>query len=455
MISVNGKKVMIIGMAKSGIALAKVLIHQGAKVTAYDSKKAESMQGGILELGDSVEWQLGVDATELVERHDMIMISPGVPIDIAPLNHARELGIPIIGEVEYASTLNSAPIAAITGTNGKTTTTALLGEIMALTGKKTFVVGNIGIPFISVAENTEKDDVVVAEISSFQMETADTFHPRAAAVLNLSEDHLNRHKTMQNYIDCKARIFARMTGSDTLVLNMDDPLTYALKDRANCSVSYFSRKSIVPSGACVIDGRIKYVKDGKTVDVIGCGELQIPGDHNLENALAATALAYAMDANTEVIRKGLREFKGVAHRIETVGEVKGVRFINDSKGTNCDATLRAVHAMDRPTVLLLGGYDKGADFIPLFRDLPDTIREIVALGATRQRVMDNAISCGIPCPVHICDGSFEDAVKLAFSLCEPGYNLLLSPASASWDMFDNFEQRGDVFREIAFRLDSK
>ena len=179
MISVNGKKVMIIGMAKSGIALAKVLIHQGAHVTAYDSKKAESMQEGILELGDSVEWQLGVDATELVERHDIVMISPGVPIDIAPLNHARELEIPIIGEVEYASTLNNAPIAAITGTNGKTTTTALLGEIMALTGKKTYVVGNIGIPFISVAENTKKDDVVVAEISSFQMETADTFHPRA------------------------------------------------------------------------------------------------------------------------------------------------------------------------------------------------------------------------------------------------------------------------------------
>ena len=447
----KGKKALVIGMARSGAALASVLVENGAIVTAYDAKTGEAMEPIRQLLGDTVTWALGGDAVQLVEENDLIFISPGVPIHIAPLVRARELGKPVIGEVEYASVVNHAPMAAITGTNGKTTTTALLGEIMENTGKQTYVVGNIGIPFISIAKKTTGDDVVVAEISSFQMETADTFRPRAAAVLNISEDHLNRHGTMEVYIDCKARIFHEMRGDDCVVLNRDEPMTYALRDRVQCRVAYFSRQQEVDNGACVRDGRIVLMHDGEAVDLIDAKDLKIPGGHNLENAPAAAALADAMGASVEAIRLGLLNFGGVEHRIEPASVARGVRFINDSKGTNCDATLRAMHAMDRGTILLLGGYDKGSDYLPVFEDMPETIRGVVALGDTRMRVVDNAKTCGYE-HVHLCDGTFEEAVRMAFELAQEGENVLLSPASASFDMFSDYEQRGRVFKEIAAKI---
>ena len=447
---VKGKKALVIGMARSGAALAKVLVEQGAAVTAYDAKSGEKMEPIRQMLGDTVTWALGGDAMALVEKTDLVFISPGVPIGIAPLERARELGIPVIGEVEYASRVSRAPLAAITGTNGKTTTTALLGHIMELTKRKTFVVGNIGIPFISIAQETTPDDVVVAEISSFQMETADEFHPRAAAVLNISEDHLNRHGTMQVYIDCKARIFERMRGDDCVVLNADEPMTRALAERVKCRLAFFSRKERVENGACVVDGKIALMHGGVPCELIEAKELRIPGGHNLENALAAAVLADAMGAQKEAICEGLRTFPGVEHRIEPAGQARGVTFINDSKGTNCDATLRATHAMDRPTILLLGGYDKGSDYKPVFEDMPETIRAVVALGATKQRVVDNAKECGYA-PVVTAD-SFEEAVRTAFEMAKPGENVLLSPASASFDMFDDYEQRGRVFKALAKQI---
>ena len=447
---VKGKKALVVGMARSGAALAQILARRGAIVTAYDAKDGSKMEPIRQMLGNSVTWALGVDAMPLVEQTDLIFVSPGVPLTIPPLVRAAQLGIPIIGEVEYASRLSAAPLAAITGTNGKTTTTALLGHIMEYTAKKTFVVGNIGIPFISVAEQTRAQDVVVAEVSSFQLETAETFHPRAAAILNISEDHLNRHGTMQVYIACKARIFQQMRGDDCLVLNADEPMTSALAEQAKCHVAYFSRLRTVEDGACVQDNRLTLMHHGVACPLVSVQELRIPGVHNLENALAAAALADAMGADVEAICQGLRTFAGVEHRIEPAGQVRGVRFINDSKGTNCDATLRAIHAMDRPTILLLGGYDKGSDYLPVFHDMPDTIRAVVALGQTRQRVVDNAKACGYT-QIQTAD-SFEEAVRMAFEMAKPGENILLSPASASFDMFDDYEQRGRVFKALAAQL---
>ena len=438
-------------MARSGAALAQILVRRGAIVTAYDAKSGSQMDPIRQMLGDSVTWALGVDAMPLVEQADLVFVSPGVPLTIAPLVRAAQRGIPIIGEVEYASRISQAPLAAITGTNGKTTTTALLGHIMQYTGKKDICRWQYWHSLYQRCGNRQRCRMfVVAEVSSFQLETAETFHPKAAAILNISEDHLNRHGTMQVYIDCKARIFQKMRADDCLVLNADEPMTCALAARAACRVAYFSRLHAVRDGACVQDGRLTLMHDGVGCPLVSVCELRIPGAHNLENALAAAALADAMGADVDAICQGLRTFNGVEHRIEPAGQVRGVRFINDSKGTNCDATLRAVHAMDRPTILLLGGYDKGSDYLPVFRDMPDMIRAVVALGQTRQRVVDNAAACGYT-QIQTAD-SFEEAVRMAFAMAKPGENVLLSPASASFDMFDDYEQRGRVFKSLAAQL---
>nr|WP_122011851.1 UDP-N-acetylmuramoyl-L-alanine--D-glutamate ligase [Maliibacterium massiliense] len=448
----QGKKVLVCGMARSGVALARVLLEEGARVRAYDMRPKDQMQSAADALkGWDVDWQLGSDPMTLVSDVDAVFISPGVPIDSPFLERARAQGVPVIGEVELAYRLGHAPIAAVTGTNGKTTTTALLGEILAHTGKKTFVVGNIGTPFISVARDTRPEDCVVAEISSFQMESADTFHPRAAAILNITEDHLNRHGTMDVYIACKARIFECMQGDDVLVLNADDPILCKLAEQARCEVRWFSRKRPVDNGACLLDGNIVLAHGGKKRVLCSAADVYIPGPHNLENAMAASLLAEAMGAQDDVIVQGLRTFKGVEHRLEPAGEVQGVRFVNDSKGTNVDATIKAVEAMTGPTILLLGGYDKGSGFAELYRAFTPHIRAVVALGATRQRVYDDGRAAGFDA-ITLCDGSFEDAVRMAYHMAQPGDTVLLSPASASFDMFSDYEARGRAFKEIVRRL---
>ncbi len=454
---VKGKKVLVFGMARSGIAAAQLLLSKGAEVTICDSK-AEADFNGALDGLKAAGARFMLDEKhpeEHLKGFDAMVLSPGIPVEHPAVVKAKSMGIEVMGEVEYAYREATGLLLAITGTNGKTTTTTLLGEIFKNAGKRTFVVGNIGTPYSGAAGETRPGDVTVCEISSFMMETSSRFHPSVCAVLNISEDHLNRHGTMERYIALKERIFENCEGEDMLVLNWDDPVTRDMERRARCRVSWFSSRNPVPFGAFVADGMIVYGTPEDFKPVCPAAEVYIPGEHNLKNALAATAMAMAAGVPAPVIRHTLKTFKGVEHRIEFVRELDGVRFINDSKGTNVDSTIQAVRAMDRPTVLILGGYDKHTDFTPLCEEiLKCPISRIVLIGATAGQLEQTLEKVGYHAWTH-AGYDFEAAVRLAFQQANAGGNVLLSPSCASFDMFTDYEARGRIFKQIVHALEGR
>ncbi len=453
----KGKKALVFGMARSGIAAAKLLLLRGAEVYICDSKQEADFNGALDDLkAAGAVFCLGEKHPEnLLEGMDALVVSPGIPVEHPAVVRARALGIEVMGEVEYAYREATGLLLAITGTNGKTTTTALLGEIFKNAGRRTFVVGNIGTPYSGAVPEMRPGDVTVCEISSFMMETSSEFHPAICAVLNISEDHLNRHGTMEKYIALKERIFENCAGDDWVVLNWDDPVTRDMASRARCRVAWFSSRNPVPFGAFVKDGNIVYGAPESCKPVCAAEELYIPGEHNLKNALAATAMAMAAGIPAPVIRHTLRTFRGVEHRIEFVRELDGVRFINDSKGTNVDSTIQAVRAMDRPTVLILGGYDKHTDFTPLCEEILNCpISRIVLIGDTANQLEQTLEKVGYHAWTH-AGHDFRKAVEMAFDQANSGGSVLLSPSCASFDMFDDYEQRGRVFKDIVNQMESR
>ena len=451
------KKVLVFGMARSGIAAAKLLIERGAKVYICDSKAEADFDGALDELrAGGATFCLGEKEPErLVEGMDALVVSPGIPVENPAVVKAKALGIEVMGEVEYAYREATGLLVAITGTNGKTTTTTLLGEIFKNAGKRTFVVGNIGTPYSGAAGETRPGDVTVCEISSFMMETSSKFHPAVCAVLNISEDHLNRHGTMEKYIALKERIFENCAGDDWVVLNWDDPVTRDMAGRVKCRVGWFSSRNEVPFGAFVKDGVIVYGTAREYKSVCPAAEVYIPGEHNLKNALAATAMAMAAGVPAPVIRHTLKTFRGVEHRIEFVRELDGVRFIDDTKGTNVESTIQAVRAMDRPTVLILGGYDKHTDFTPLCEEIMKCpIARIVLIGDTAKQFEQTLEKVGYHAWTH-AGYDFKKAIDMAFEQANPGGNVLLSPCCASFDMFHNAEERGEIFKQIVNALEDK
>ena len=450
--NVAGKSALVVGMAKRGVACARLLAEEGARVTINDVKPAAELAGVLDALKDlSFADALGKDPMTLLDGCDLVVLSPGVSIEAPFAAEAKRRGIEVIGEIELGFRYARAPIVAITGTNGKTTTTALTGELFKAQGVHTWVLGNIGIPIAAHARETRESDVIVAEVAGFQLESTQEFHAHSCAILNLTEDHLNRFGTMEHYGAAKARVLRNQTKDDFCVLNADDPLVAAMAKEAAGRVLWFSRRHEVENGAFVKNGRIVFRLDGVEQEVCGAGELRIPGAHNLENALAAVAVALPVGVTPEAAARALRTFPGVEHRIEFVREAKGVRYINDSKGTNPDSTVKAVEAIKRPTVLLLGGSNKNSDYCPVFRAFEGKVKAVVAYGFTRGQILRDAKKTGYQ-NIYVVDGSFEEAVEKARSLAEPGDDVLLSPACASYDMFDNFEQRGRVFKEIVSRF---
>ena len=450
--NVAGKSALVVGMAKSGVACARLLAEEGARVTINDVKPAAELAGVLDALKDlSFADALGKDPMTLLDGCDLVVLSPGVSIEAPFAAEAKRRGIEVIGEIELGYRYARAPIVAITGTNGKTTTTALTGELFKAQGVRTWVLGNIGIPIAAHARETRESDVIVAEVAGFQLESTQEFHAHSCAILNLTEDHLNRFGTMEHYGAAKARVLRNQTKDDFCVFNADDPLVAAMAKEAAGRVLWFSRRHEVENGAFVKNGRIVFRLDGVEQEVCGAGELRIPGAHNLENALAAVAVALPVGVTPEAAARALRTFPGVEHRIEFVREAKGVRYINDSKGTNPDSTVKAVEAIKRPTVLLLGGSNKNSDYCPVFRAFEGKVKAVVAYGFTRGQILRDAKKTGYQ-NIYVVDGSFEEAVEKARSLAEPGDDVLLSPACASYDMFDNFEQRGRVFKEIVSRF---
>lgn len=448
------KKVLVVGMARSGVAAARLLVKHGALVTINDNKSKDELGDALVPLaGLPIVEKLGMPAAQALEGMDALVISPGIP-DTAPfVQQAKAQGMYVTGELELAYQLAPGEMVAVTGTNGKTTTVSLLGEIFKNAGWVTHVVGNIGYPYSQAALDAKKGDMFVCEVSSFQMETADTFHPRVAALLNITEDHLNRHGTMEEYIRMKMRMFQRQTEKDVAVFNGDDPMLLTLIPLVKSQVMLFSRKREVENGAFVRDGQIILRWQGAEKPVCDASEVRIPGPHNLENALAATCVAAAMDVPAPVIRHSLRTFKGVEHRIEFVRELHGVRYINDSKGTNVDSTIKAVQTMARPTAIILGGYDKHCDFTPLVREMKASphIRGAVLIGVTADQIEKTLEDNGFTTILRA--DSMEDAIAKCRTLADEGWNVLLSPACASFDMFPDYEARGRIFKDIVNKLE--
>ena len=449
----EGKKVLVCGMARSGVSAAQCLYELGARVTISDSKAEEKLAEALQPLeGMDIRRCLGDQAQPAdLESYDLAVTSPGIPLQAPIVGGVQAAGVPLIGVLGLGALVSCAPLYAVTGTNGKTTTTTLIGEIFRNLGKTTYVVGNIGYPFTACALRCGEEDVAVAEVSSFQLETITTFHPHIAVMCNITEDHLNRHGTMEEYIRVKERIFENMGQGDYAVLNLDDPIVRGMAERIPCAPAFFSRRQEVETGAYLEGEEVVFSLNGHKKRVLRADEIRIPGEHNLENALAATALTMLAGVPAPVVRHTLKTFPGVEHRIETVRTVEGVTYINDSKGTNVDASIRAVRAMKVPTVLLAGGYDKHTDFLPLAREiLASKIHTVVVLGDTAEQIERALRAVGFESILHA--KTFEEAVLLARSCAREGENVLLSPACASFDMFQDYEERGRVFKEIVSRL---
>ncbi len=451
------KRAMVLGLARSGIAVSELLLLRGWEVLACDTKEREKFEGALDEIErKGAKLALGEGEPEkLLDGVDMLVVSPGIPLTHPAMVRAKELGIEVVGEVEYAYRESKGRLLALTGTNGKTTTVTLLGEIFKNAGFTTHVVGNIGIPYSGAVPGMTDEDVTVCEISSFMMETSAQFHPMVSAVLNISEDHLNRHGTMERYIALKERIFENQTPDEYTVLNYDDPVTRDMAKRTPAKVAWFSEGEGVDFGAFVRDGWIVFGENASAVRVCPVSEVNIPGRHNLQNALAATVMAMCAGVAPEVIRHTLSTFQGVEHRIEFTRELDGVRFINDSKGTNVDSSIWAVRAMNRPTVIILGGYDKHTDFTPLCEEMRKfPIEHAVLIGVTAKQFEETLEKVGFHDWEH-AGSDFEAAIRRAFEIAQPGWNVLLSPSCASFDMFVDYEARGRIFKEIVGRLESK
>lgn len=449
--NLEGKRVLVVGSGKSGVAAAELLRKKGITFVLFDGNKDLDVTALIEKnpVFAGAEILLGELAPEDMARIDLVVLSPGVPTDLPMVNELRNRQIPIWGEIELAYHFAKGRIIAITGTNGKTTTTSLVGEIMANYFDDVKVVGNIGIPYTSVAADTTEDTVTVAEISSFQLETTHEFAPEVTAILNITPDHLNRHHTMEAYIQAKKNVAINQTAEDTCVLNYEDEVLREFGETLQTKVLYFSSKRKLDKGIYLDDGNIIYRNPDECL-VCNVKELKLLGVHNYENVMAAVAMAAAYGVPMDSIRKTIKEFAGVEHRIEFVAEKNGVAYYNDSKGTNPDAAIRGIQAMNRPTYLIGGGYDKQSEYKEWIESFDGKVKKLLLIGQTREKIAKEAEECGFT-DIMLLD-TFEDAVLTAAKLAEPGEAVLLSPACASWGMFKNYEERGDKFKEIVNSL---
>ncbi len=440
---------IVAGTGKSGISATNLLVKHGVKVYLFDENKDRDTDAIKEKTGNSelVQIELGELGADALSSSQLMVISPGIPVDAPFTDVVRNAGIPIWSEIELAYHYGRGKIAAITGTNGKTTTTALVGEIVKTHNAKTIVVGNIGIPYTELCDTTDEDSNTVAEISSFQLETVIDFHPNVSAVLNLTPDHLNRHYTFENYGNVKFSITKNQTMDDVAVFNYDDEHTRAMGEKAAayCHVVYFSRLEKPAGGVYVDDGDIILEDGDRKINVLALKDLKLLGAHNVENVLAAVGISYYMGVPVDTIRDVATSFKAVAHRIEYVDTIDGVSYYNDSKGTNPDAAIKGIQAMVAPTFLIGGGYDKGSEYDEWIEAFDGKVKWLVLIGQTAQKIADCAKRHGFNSIIF--EENLQDAVAYCHENAVDGDAVLLSPACASWGQFDNYEQRGDMFKE--------
>jgi UDP-N-acetylmuramoylalanine--D-glutamate ligase len=440
----NGKRALVVGLGKSGVASALFMKAHGARVTVSDTKSGDELRNEIPVLLDhGITVETGGHGDRTFRGQDLIVVSPGVPVDAPLLVQARSLGEAVIGEIELAAQFLPGPVIAITGSNGKTTTTTLAGEIVAAAGFPVLVGGNIGTPAISLAERAKLDTVIVLEVSSFQLETIQTFRPRVAVVLNVTPDHLDRHRTFEIYVDAKARIFANQQGSDFAVLNADDPTCVAIAKRTKAQVFWFSRQKEVERGAWVRNGNILFRDGTGQREILQVSEIPLKGAHNLENVLAAVCGSALMGCAPEKIRQAVHDFKAVEHRLEFVATIGGVDYYNDSKATNVDATIKALESFPANIHLILGGKDKGSDYTVLNDLIRQRVKRIYTIGAAAAKIESQVKGAEV---VHA--ETLENAIRKAHAVAKSGDVVLLAPACASFDQFKSYEHRGKLFKEI-------
>ena len=443
------KRVLVVGLGKSGVASALFLKQRGAKVTVSDAKPEDQLRGEIpLLLDHGITVETGGHGDRTFRGQDLIVVSPGVPVDAPHLVQARALGEPVIGEIELAAQFLSGPIVAITGSNGKTTTTTLAGEILTAGGFPTVVGGNIGTPAISLIERAGPDTWAILEVSSFQLETIATFRPHIAVILNVTPDHLDRHRTFEAYAEAKARIFENQRPSDFAVLNQDDPACLNLASRVKGQLFWFRRKNEVQQGAWLHEGRILFRDAAGTREIMLVSEIPLKGAHNVENALAGVCVGMLAGAKAEAIRDAIRNFKAVEHRLEFVARIRDVDYYHDSKATNVDATIKALESFPANIHLILGGKDKGSDYSILNDLLRQRVKRVYTIGAAAAKV-ESQIKSAVEI-VHA--ETLEKAVRRASQDAQPNDIVLLAPACASFDQFDNYEHRGRVFKEVVQSL---
>ena len=450
---IKDKNVLVVGMGNSGKAAVQAMVKLGANVSVQDNKDEDSIEPQLLTFlkEKDVTCYLGKEPEDM-GVFDMIVLSPGVSPELGFIKDARDSGVEIIGEIEIAYRVGNGNYVAITGTNGKTTTTTLVGEIYKASGRKTYVVGNIGVAVISKALSAEEDSWLITETSSFQLETIKDFRPEISAILNLTPDHMDRHKTMENYGNAKAAVFKNQTPDQFCIVNYDDEQCYRLTRDCKAKVVPFSRKTTLDFGVYV-DGDTIIIKDenGDITEICRPDELKIPGDHNLENALAAVGIAYFGGIDAYTIAKVLRSFRGVEHRLELCNEIDDIKFVNDSKGTNPDAAIKAIEAMKKNIILIAGGYDKDASFDEFVAAFDGRVKALLLMGKTATKIKEAAEKAGFTNSIILKD--METCVREAYRIAQPGDVVLLSPACASWDMYTSFEQRGKHFKSCVQALE--
>lgn len=441
---IKGKRILVYGAGLSGVAVCHFLLNKGARVILADKKSNEELSEDALALENlGVEMLLNDTLPDRVSW-DMLLKSPGISPAVPLVAMTKAANVPVIGDIELAYRFTKAPFIGITGTNGKTTTTALVGYICQKAGLPTIIGGNIGQPLVNLVEDF--NGVIVAELSSFQLEDCLTFAPKVAVMLNLTPDHLDRHGNIRNYLAAKENIFLRQKADDFTVLNYDDPILRAEAAKVKGRLIWFSIKETLPEGVFVENGQIIIETGGRKVNVMPTNDIYIKGNHNLENALAATSAAWVYGVNQEVIADSLRTFPGVEHRLERVAEKDNILYINDSKGTNPDSTIKALEAYDRPIILIAGGYDKKSSLDILMPLIKQKVKKLVLVGATKNIFAQAAQAIGYH--DYILTDDFEEAVAKACQEAQSGDVVMLSPACASWDMFRNFEERGKLFKEL-------
>jgi UDP-N-acetylmuramoylalanine--D-glutamate ligase len=445
---VKGKRVLVVGLGKSGVASAQFLAARGARVTVSDTRTQHELKDQIpalLERGIAIE--TGGHGERTFRDQDLIVVSPGVPSDVPQLARARAQGIPVIGEIELAARFLRGRIVAITGSNGKTTTTTLCGELIASSSQRTLVGGNIGTPVILLVDDSTDDTTNVIEVSSFQLETVETFHPAIAVVLNITPDHLDRHGTMEAYTAAKARIFERQTASDYSLLNLDDGGSAGLKSKTKAQLCWFTRKQELTGpqmGAFVRGGEI-YWRDGKSDEkIMPVSEIPLKGAHNLENVLAAVSVGRICGCDAQSIRNAVQYFKAVDHRLQFIANIGGVDYYNDSKATNVDATIKAIESFPGNIHLILGGKDKDSDYTLMNHLLRERVKRVYTIGAAAEKIRSHVQQAVEVMP----SGTLQNAVARAHELARSGDVVLLAPACSSFDQFENYEHRGRTFRQL-------